>query len=272
MYEIIDTPFSSVKTVRLEDGEDFRPCATGVDVDELKVRTLMEDLEGRAGIGGGLAIASAAHIDKQESVKNSREEAIERVSLAAWWALDRPFVDQVSNEQIALILRKNKIVIPGDYSVCVGYVESIDPGYHVACAIMTNSQQYPFAVLGGGCSASGERAAEKAIFESFQSWTASDWIRKNRKPEERVYWDTGELYRRSRQLLEFTNADMGTDHHSFSSAKSVFDNLKVRSTFFDGTYITEVIAPNAMHSSSVLLARLAMRHDERITVFTQHNF
>ena len=55
----------------------------------------MEDLEVRhahsLGIDKQEAIATAANTDKTSSVQHALWEAIERISLAGWWALDRAF-------------------------------------------------------------------------------------------------------------------------------------------------------------------------------------
>lgn len=83
MFEIIDTPFSPIKTVRLDDRGDFRPCSTGLDIDNLKVRTMMERIEADHANDQEI-VASAAHADKEIALENAWQEAIERISLAAW--------------------------------------------------------------------------------------------------------------------------------------------------------------------------------------------
>lgn len=267
MFEIIDTPFSPVKTVRLDNRGDFRPCSTGLDVDGLKMRTIMERMETEY-TNGKEIVASAAHTDKETALENAWQEAIERISLAAWWALNRSFQAKFSDGAIEKIMRNNKIEIPERFSVYVGLVESVSPDYKVACSIISNEKDYPFAVLGGGCSKNATQAAEKAIYESIQSWTATNWIDSNQSTENKVYWDTRELRNRITDLSSLTE----DESHVPSSCKSdCLSNLGTRVTLYDDVYVAEIIESNGISHVTSELARIAMRDDEHISVLTPHN-
>lgn len=80
------------------------------------------------------------------------------------------------------------------------------------------------------------QAAEKAIYESMQSWTATNWIDSHQNTESKVYWDTRELMSRIADLSSLTV----DESHGISHVTSE-------------------------------LARIAMRDDEHISVFTPHN-
>lgn len=267
MFEIIDTPFSPVKTVRLYNRGDFRPCSTGLDVDSLKIRTAMERIEIEH-TGGREIISSAAHTDKEVALENAWQEAIERISLAAWWALNRSFQAKFSDDAIEEIMCNNKIEIPESFSLRVGLVESIDPNYRVACSIISNEKDYPFAVLGGGCSKDPTQAAEKAIYESMQSWTATSWIDSHQNTESKVYWDTRELTNR---IADLSGLIVDESHTPTPYKADCLNNLDARVAFRDGVYVAEIIESNGASHTTSELAKVAMRGDEQISVFTPHN-
>ena len=268
MFEIIDTPFPPVKTVRLGNRGDFRPCSTGTNIDELNTRTLMERAETDY-TNDRKIIASAAHTDRESSIENAWQEAIERISLAAWWALRRPFISKFSDQAIDEILSENNIEKPDDFSIHVGFVESVHPDYHVACSILSNDKSYPFVVLGGGCSKDdAASAAEKALYESIQSWTATTWIDLHQDVGQKVYWDTSELNDRISNLssttTEFTEKRV-------SSRYSCLDNLRAHVAVHDNIYVTEIAESRGTSHATFELARLAMKDSERISAFTPHN-
>lgn len=268
MFEIIDTPFPPVKTVRLVNRGDFRPCSTGTNIDELNTRTLMEQVE-IDHVNGQKIIASAAHADRESSIENAWQEAIERISLAAWWALRRPFITKFSDQAIDEILYENHIEKPEDFSIHVGFVESVHPDYYVACSVLSNDKLYPFVVLGGGCSKDdAASAAEKALYESIQSWTATTWIDSHQEVRQKVYWDTSELNDR---ILNLSNTTTDFAEKRVSSRDSCLDNLRAHVTVHNDIYITEIIESRGTSHATLELARLAMKDSERISVFTPHN-
>jgi len=268
MFEIIDTPFPPVKTVRLVNRGDFRPCSTGTNIDELNTRTLMERVE-TGHTNDRKIIASAAHADRESSIENAWQEAIERISLAAWWALRRPFITKFSDQAIDEILYENHIEKPEDFSIRVGFVESVHPDYHVACSILSNDKSYPFVVLGGGCSKDdATSAAEKALYESIQSWTATTWIDSHHDVRQKVYWDTGELNDR---ILNLSSTTTEFTEKRMPSRDSCLDNLRVHVAVHDDIYVTEIAESRGTSYATLELARLAMKDYEHISVFTPHN-
>ncbi len=267
MFEIIDTPFPPVKTVRLDNRGDFRPCSTGLDIDNLKMRTIMEKKEIEY-TNDRKIVASAAHIDKEIALENAWQEAIERISLAAWWALNRSFRTKFSDDAVKKIVCNHKIEIPESFSLRVGLVESVNPDYKVACSIISSERNYPFAVLGGGCSKNAMQAAEKAIYESMQSWTATNWIDSHQNTESKVYWDTKELIHR---IAELSSLTVEESHIQTPPKADCLGDLGARVTFCDNVYVAEIIESHGISHVTSELARVAMRDDEHISVFTHHN-
>ena len=220
-------------------------------------------------VTGQKIIASAAHADRESSIENAWQEAIERISLAAWWVLRRPFIARFSDQVINEILYENHIEKPEDFSIHVGFVESVHPDYHVACSIPSNDKSYPFAVLGGGCSKDdAASAAEKALYESIQSWTATTWIDSHQEVGQKVYWDTGEL---SDRILNLSRTTTGFAGKRMSSRHSCLDDLRTHVAVHDNIYFTEIVESSGTSHATLELARLAMKDSERISVFTPHN-
>ncbi len=269
MFEIIETPFMPLKTVKTVGSDSFRPCSTGVDIEDLKKRTMMEGLEVDSLECSGV-IASAANNDRESSVANTINEAVERISLASWWALNRPFTSRLSNKYIKNIFLEDGIEENDNFSVNVGFVESIDSGLYVACSILENERSYPFIVLGGGCSKSISVAARKAIYESIQSWTATEWLRRNCSADDQVYWDTGELKRRLGELIKTPVRPLINDEPRQDSCSLKGVDLFTES--IDDVYISRaVLSDGSFSHSTQQLARMAMRSNEQVSVFTQHN-
>lgn len=165
-------------------------------------------------------------------------------------------------------MRNHKIEIPESFSVRVGLVESVNPDYKIACSIISNERDYPFAVLGGGCSKNAMQAAEKAIYESMQSWTATNWIDSHQNTESKVYWDTKELMNRIADLSSLT---VDKSHVPTPHKADCLSDLGSRVTFCDGVYVAEIIESHGISHVTSELARIAMRDDEHISVFTPHN-
>lgn len=214
-------------------------------------------------------IASAAHTNRESSIENAWQEAIERISLAAWWALRRPFTTKFSDKAIDEMLYENHIERPENFSIHVGFVESVHPDYYVACSILSNDKSYPFVVLGGGCSKNdAASAAEKALYESIQSWTATTWIDSYRDVGQKVYWDTGELDDR---ILNLSCTTTGFAEKRIPSQYSCLDNLRAHVSVHDNIYVTEIVESSGVSHATLELARLAMKDNECISVFTPHN-
>ena len=220
-------------------------------------------------VNGQKIIASAAHADRESSIENAWQEAIERISLAAWWALRRPFISKFSDQAINEMLYQNHIERPENFSIHVGFVESVHPDYYVACSILSNDESYPFAVLGGGCSKDdATSAAEKALYESIQSWTATTWIDSHQDVGQKVYWDAGELNER---ILTLSNTATEFTEKRMHSRRSCLDSLRAHVAVHDNIYVTEIAESRRTSHATLELARLAMKDSERISVFTPHN-
>ena len=213
-------------------------------------------------------IASAAHTDREASIENAWQEAVERISLAAWWTLGRQFITRLSDQHIDEVLSENHIEKPKDFSIHVGFVESVNPDYRVACSILSNDKLYPFAVLGGGCSKDAMSAAEKALYESMQSWTATEWMDSRHDIKQKVYWDMGELNNR---ISNLSSTVTGLPEKRVSSRKSHLDSLSACVNLHNDIYITEIVESHGISHVTLELAKLAMRDNEHISVFTPHN-
>ena len=190
MYDIIQTPFSGIKTLRLSESDTFRPCSTGTDLEEMQLHTEMERYENRTlsklrdmGIA---AIASAAHIEQTKAKENAITETVERVSLASWWTYRRQPVYILTTSESKQLLENVGIDTPRDFSFSIGLAPSSSSEKTVAYSILSNTASYPFAVLGGGCDTDEYVAIEKAAIESVQSWVGSVWMSEHREP---IYWD-----------------------------------------------------------------------------------
>ena len=119
MYEIIQTPFPDIKTLRLSESDTFRPCSTGTDLEKMQLHTEMECYESRAltrlrGMGV-VALSSAAHIERTKANENVISEAIERVSLASWWVYRRQPVHILTMSETKQLLESVGINDPRDF-------------------------------------------------------------------------------------------------------------------------------------------------------------
>lgn len=280
MFEIIQTPFAPVKTVRLASDEEFRPCATGLDMNNLQLRTRMEALEIQHAhsidIDRQEAIATAANTDKTSSVQHALWEAIERISLAGWWALDRPFAGKIITDQVDQMLNEDGVHVPEGYIFNVGFVPSIDPALAVACSILTNKYIYPFAVLGGGCDEDKTKAAKSSVYESIQSWAATNWLDNNTSADKKAYWDTKELVRRAGCLQEMTFRAVGDklDAHGIEMGSAALKSLRSETVKEQDVYITDIftnVNQDAGPLTQLKMAELVATDSENISIFTPHN-
>lgn len=274
MFEIIDTVFPPVKTTRLSDRDSFRPCSTGIDLEALYVRTKMEELESHTEMPTKVGVIStAAHPEQLIAIENAKREAIERVSLAAWWALERQPIAKLSQEDILKEIIDPSIGIPEDFALHIGFVEPVENNYWVACCILENQRSYPFIVLGGSCETDPIKAAKKAFYEAIQSWTGTNWIDEHLPPDKKIFWDLGELKRR---IASFEDSPLL--NHAAENEKPLtkdlgfFSNKDIRSTHNDGTFIVEIVDGTVTGHLTSQLARLAMKENEELRIYTPHNF
>lgn len=271
-YMKVDTPAIGVVTLRLNTDENtFMPAATGLSGDKLvELRTSMEKLEIEASVDTKPGyISRAAGPKKSMAIKNARYEAIEKMSLSAWWSLNRPSIGKVS---IGIIKKLLRVYFPsGDFQLSIGFVEPVCGTGYVAVSILQNTNKFPFAVLGSCYSNTPKSAMEKAFFESIQSWCATNWLRINNK-ELMPYWDLGELRRRSLEILSSTDLDL--------EGKTNFDKKKLLK-FIPIKYIQtqshlgKYVAWVYMDKSSDLnfeIAKLVKRKNETTQIFSAYNY
>ncbi|MBB1566929.1 YcaO-like family protein [Candidatus Saccharibacteria bacterium] len=263
MYDIIQTPFSGIKTLRLSESDTFRPCSTGTDLEEMQLHTEMERYENRTlsklrdmGIA---AIASAAHIEQTKAKENAITEAVERVSLASWWTYRRQPVYILTTSESKQLLENVGIDTPRDFSFSIGLAPSSSSEKTVAYSILSNTASYPFAVLGGGCDTDEYVAIEKAAVESVQSWVGSVWMSEHREP---IYWDVHELLNRANSIS--TKPCITTSR--------LLDKIDIDCNKDEFAYCA--IATSSLITSirSYELAKLDRQPGEYPMVFTEHNF
>lgn|GEM_PF-590286 len=173
----------------------FRPAATGLKYDDVKLRVNMELLEVLASkfCQKGY-ISCAAHYDKDLAVINARNEAIERISLAAWWALRRPSLRQIKSNYLTDFITNDN-----DFSAVIGLIPSEFSSGNTVICIIKNENKYPYSVLGCAHDISLDKATNKAIFEAIQSWIGSIWYKVN-SPKNLPAWDLKELENRFQEI------------------------------------------------------------------------
>ena len=263
MYEIIQTPFPDIKTLRLSESDTFRPCSTGTDLEKMQLHTEMECYESRALTrlrGMGLvALSSAAHIERTKANENVISEAIERVSLASWWVYRRQPVHILTMSETKQLLESVGINDPRDFSFSIGLAPSSSSEKKVAYSILSNTTSYPFAVLGGGCDSDEYIAAKKATIESVQSWVGSVWMDKHREP---IYWDIHELLDRA----------ISNDTSPYTTTNRLLDKLSIDCNKDELVYCAIATSSLIASTRSLELAKLDRQPGEHPLVFTEHNF
>ncbi|MFZ2125977.1 MAG: hypothetical protein WAV04_00490 [Candidatus Microsaccharimonas sp.] len=259
----IKTPFPSLKTVKLAESDTFRPAATGDNEDQIRLKTLMEALEIQASVDRESGfVSSAAHVERDAAIENAEREANERISVAAWWAFDRPILGKASDADIAAM--HEKYDVPSDYHFAIGFVETVMRDGYAAVSILENAQTYPYIVLGASFHEDKGVAAEKAFVESTQSWAASVWEKE--QGQKLGLWDIAELRRRL-LLIEQAPVIGGLRQVIVASAPST--HLEV-DQFPDG-YVAWVYAHQFVSGRTASLARLAMKANESYYTYTEHN-
>jgi hypothetical protein len=252
-------PFQKLRTVKLAESESFRPASTDEDLSMAYLKATMEDLEIQASrsVASGF-IASAAHPNEQLAIKATEDEAIERISVAAWWALDRPFVSKLSPEKTTALKESLRPTI-NDLEVTIGNVSTPQTLGHVAVAILQSPSTYPFAVLGSAFRDTPDGAAQSALYESSQSWAASAWLHEQKMSP--LLWDVAELRKRAA-------SDPVAPQQNTGSIP-----LEIASDHYEDTFVAWAYHPNRpISGTSASLAKLAMREGEALRVFTPYNF
>jgi hypothetical protein len=266
-YIEIDTPFSSLKTVKLLDSSSFRPAATGSDYNQTRLRADMERLEIYASSNQRPGfISSAAHTDNQKAISNAYSEAIERVTSAAWWALNRPVMGKLSDIDFQNII--NDAGKPtGDFDISIGFIEPINHIGNVAVSIIRQNDVYPYATTGTAFSKNHTEAANKAFIESVQSWTASTWLKKYLKSEAPL-WDIPTLLDRIDQIDSSPVVnEVCTENEGLIDLQFEVETRD----YAEGKVAWVYAKDRPVSGTTASLASLAMRDGEKIQVFTEHN-
>ena len=259
----IETPSPLLHTLKIGDNDSFRPSATGKDLENTKLKVIMELLEIEASKNvNHTIVSSAAHTDRLLSIKNAALEAEERLSASAWWAFDRPILGKASNEEIEYIYNEYKI--SRDYEIAIGYIfPTQDTNNYVAVSIIKNMSKYPFIVLGTGASDDKNIAKEKAFVESIQSWTATEW-ESNNDVKQSTLWDISELLRRFDKISQtncFPDSNIFVKEITFSS-----NTIDVNDAF-----VTLMHSEKIDSTRSSKLAEIAIINSELYATFTDHN-
>jgi len=269
--EQINSPEIRLNTVR-EQGYSgcFRPSATGNDTELLHRKLSMEKLEIVASEAReNDFISCAAHESKSLSILNAKFEAIERLSVASWWALDRPWKRPINEATLNYF---SSFIDDVNFSINGGYIESVCETGTTCIVIIKNENKYPLLVLGSSYGIDEAKVAENAFFEAAQSWIASDWLSVNH-PYDAPNWDSGHLRRRFNALEKFEVSEI--------TCESVFETLKMDGFFhdkkiitekFSAGYVTWVYLSEPIPAYNYEVADLFRQTDEVIKVYTQCNF
>jgi hypothetical protein len=274
-YHELSTPAAGIISLQVRNGgaeTQFRPSATGEPSDLLRIRAQMEalEIEASAEVQPGF-VASAAHVDKEKAVAAAQFEAVERLSLAAWWALDRPILAR-ADESVMQELGEAYFAGSPDFRFSIGYVEPVSGTGFAAVSILENTSEYPFIVLGGSYAGTPEEAARGAFFESVQSWTGTIWMRDN-APQQTPYWDVGELRKRTAALAGAPDISaIGASRFDPQQMAGFFNDKTTHVEAYPEGSVAWVYLDTPVTGYSFELAELVRRPDETVSVFTQHNY
>ncbi len=264
MKEFIEIPtaFPPLKTVKLQDSDTFRPAATDVNQDQARRKALMEELEIQASFNQQPGfVASAAHAELGQAIANAKREASERIAIAAWWALDRPVLGKAPVREVNNL--REQYGVPKSFNLSIGYVQPHNRVGFATIAILENLATYPYIVLGASFNEDREIATIKAFTESVQSWTASAWEKENTNMLLSL-WDMAELRRRANLINDAPDI-------SDQSFEPTYSQELIQTAEYSEGYVAWVYANEFMSGRSVSLAKLAMKLDESIATFTDHN-
>jgi len=212
------------------------------------------------------SISSAAHYEPVQALNNAIDEADERISTSAWWAYDRTMLSRyaLKSSPLSEFLNDPQTEIE---SINIGTIESFAKRGHVAVSILTG-RSYPYAVLGSGISQDVHQSAQKAFFESVQSWTASKWLHDN-EPQNTPLWDVHELQKRATKIAE---APSDTLKQKIPEGPGILNKLSVRMSPLEGVFVAHIYDIHGPVSGrSLSLAALARIAHEQPSVFTDHN-
>lgn len=267
-FRSIDHLFKNVTLVNTEDSDCFCPAAIDPDPVIARHKARMEGLESQIDAAEPL-IATAAHVEKDIAIYNAQKEAIERLSLAPWWAFRRPVLSKLG-ENLTKSLCEYHLPEDDSFHADIGFVEPVCGTGFLAVSILQNHSEFPYAVLGGKYSDSYEEAAHGAFLESLQSWAATDWLRHN-NVEQMPYWDSVELFNRSASIAAAPELTEGRPFDS-TMFNDFFSGVKILLQSHDEYYIAGVDIGESASGRSYDIAELDRKPGEEPLVFTQCNY
>jgi hypothetical protein len=270
-FQRIESLSSKTHLVKVDSPSLFRPAAIDDDIFLAYKKAAMERYEDILS-GHKQIIATAAHEDKEIAIKNAREEAIERSSLAAWWAYRRSVVARFDGN-LADYMSDYYLDRRKEFQINIGFIKPVCNMGYVAVSILENHSDYPHAVMGGGFGIDPVSAARKALLESVQSWTGTQWLRQN-NPDEMPYWDFPELIKRAGDIRKADEIDVpGNSHRPFGRQAliSYFAGSDLYVAKLDSVYVAGIGRGADVSGLSYKIAELDKQPGEEAVVFTQHN-
>jgi len=270
-FQRIESPSPKLYQVKVKTPDLFRPAAIDDDPFLAYKKAEMEQYESILSFNRQI-VATAAHKDKEVAINNAQEEAVERMSLSAWWACERPVLARLDD---ALVKNLHDYYFPGDsnFDVSIGFIRpACDSGY-VAVSILENRSDYPHIVLGGSFGENPKEASYKAFLESIQSWTGTRWLGQN-NPNDMPYWDTPELAKRITDIKKAKELGLFTSSQKPFGRQALLGCLENSELFLtkkDGLYVAGIGFNVETSGLSHKIAELGKRSSEEVTVFTQYN-
>lgn len=249
---------------------NFRPSATGNDIDLLHKKVRMEALEVSASEGKDPSfIACAAHEVRDNAIQHAKFEAVERLSVASWWAFERPWLAPFDQETTALF---GSYINDGSMSVDGGYVEPACGLGFLAVAILRDDTRYPIMVMGSNFAMDKFQAAEGAFFEAAQSWIGSTWIQ-DRYPGNAPHWDTSQLRKRYETIHIESPVGLSLDvPYEESTLDTFFEDKIIISEEHAEGHVAWVYTDTPTNGYTYEIARLCQKSGEKLVIFTQCNY
>lgn len=269
-FHSIENLSTKAHLVKTDADDSFRPAAIDDDIFVAYKKAMMEQTEDILLVEG--LVATAAHVDKETAVDNAKKEAIERLSLSSWWGLNRPVLSRL-DDGIVQSIRNYYLPDNEGLGINIGFVKSVcDTGF-VAVSILENQSEHPYEVLGGSFGEKPLEAAHKAFLESLQSWSATEWLGRN-KPKEMPYWDTLELAKRAEDIRNAKQFELfAVGHSPFDSARfsSYFSNASITVQNHGGVYVAGVGLGMSLSGKVHAIAEIDKQPGEEVQVFTRYN-
>ena len=257
-YELIETPSDDIVSIRLINKSSyFRPSATGrrTDLDSLIMKAKSEEYEDKnAGLINFKYFSSAAHYDKQISLKNAINEGIERMSVDLWWKYNRPanyYIDEIDGQ-----IPTKYFSLKKGYDIRVMKIHNVSGEGFCCVAVLSNQEIFPYYVLGSSYEESPEQAVIKSCHEALQSWAATKWLI-NITSFNTPYWDYSELRRR------LSNPVKSENQFPKVGSQDIFSKMKIIND--QGTFISYINIGDGMVDNLILSS-------EHIVTYSESNF